>query len=66
MKTTAILAALGAILAGWALFSRGKPAARVRRAAADVALVALSLGLCALFLWRNGFIGNGDIQPYPY
>jgi hypothetical protein len=32
----------------------------------DLALVAIALGLAALFLRHNGFIGNGDIQPYPY
>jgi hypothetical protein len=61
MKTRiAMIAAQGA------LSLRRQRASRAGRAAGDLALVAIALGLAALFLWHNGFIGNGDIQPYPY
>jgi hypothetical protein len=46
--------------------SRGASASRARRILGDIALVAAALGFAALFLWKNGFIGNSDIQPYPY
>lgn len=46
--------------------SRGASAARVGRAVGDILLFAAFLGLAVLFLQHSGFIGNGDIQPYPY
>jgi len=61
MKTRiAMIAARGA------LSLRREKAPRAGRAVGDLALVAMALVLAALFLWHNGFIGNGDIQPYPY
>jgi hypothetical protein len=41
-------------------------AARAGRVVVDIALFAAFLGLAVLFLRHGGFIGNGDIQPYPY
>jgi hypothetical protein len=50
----------------WLLFWSGTPASRVKRFIGDVVLVTLSFGVTVLILWHGGFIGNGDIQPYPY
>jgi hypothetical protein len=36
------------------------------RAVGDVVLFGAFLGLALLVLRHGGFIGNGDIQPYPY
>ncbi len=41
-------------------------AAFAGRALGDIVLVAAFLGLAVLFLEHGGFIGNGDVQPYPY
>lgn len=38
----------------------------VGRIVADAVLLSAFLLLAALFLAHGGFIGNGDIQPYPY
>jgi hypothetical protein len=66
MKTNILLATVCMIAACWVFLSRGASAYRVRCIIGDIALVAISLGFAALFLWKNGFIGNSDIQPYPY
>jgi len=39
---------------------------RLLRLVGDLALVAFLAALVVLFLSHNGFIGNGEIQPYPY
>jgi len=65
MRTYIALAVAGAAIF-LALFWRGAAASRLRRVLGDVVLVSVSVGFAALFLWQNGFIGNSDIQPYPY
>lgn len=39
---------------------------RLLRLVGDLTLVAFPAVLVILFLSHNGFIGNGEIQPYPY
>jgi hypothetical protein len=60
------LAVIGLLAVCWNLFWHGANAAKMRRILGDVILVSVSVGFAALFLWQNGFIGNGEIQPYPY
>jgi hypothetical protein len=66
MRIATALGLVGAVAAFWVAFSRAESAARTRRLAWDIALVLVAAGFAALFLWQNGFIGNSDIQPYPY
>jgi hypothetical protein len=66
MRTNILLAAACLVATCWLFLSRGASASRARRILGDIALVAAALGFAALFLWKNGFIGNSDIQPYPY
>jgi hypothetical protein len=54
----------GAVSCGF--FRRTTAESKLGRAALDGLLVAAAFGMAALFLTHNGFIGNGDIQPYPY
>ncbi len=45
---------------------RGTSPKRLVCLVGDLILVAFLAALVALFLSHNGFIGNGEIQPYPY
>jgi hypothetical protein len=40
--------------------------AKATRALGDLVLLIVFVGLLYLFLSKNGFVGNSDIQPYPY
>jgi hypothetical protein len=52
--------------AGRAAPRSGTAAKRFLGLLGDAILVALLAGIVVLFLSHNGFVGQSDIQPYPY
>jgi len=43
-----------------------RPAAQWGRILVDLVIAASLVGAAMMFFSQNGFIGSGDIQPYPY